>query len=125
MVTYFTFQELVKTNTGLENYPTDINLLANLVDLAKFLDQIRKELGLPIIVNSGYRSPQVNAKVGGVKTSHHTMCLAADIKCKDNAKLLEILKKHIKEIDQLIVYPTFIHISIAPLRRGQIILKAE
>lgn len=122
-IKYFTFNELVKTDTGLNNYPTNIKVIENLVELARFLDVIREELGMPIIINSAYRSDVVNFKVGGVKTSHHLYGLAADIKCKDNKKLLEILKNHIDKIDQMIVYKTFIHVSIAPLHRGQLIYK--
>ena len=59
---------------------------------------------LPIIVNSAYRSPEVNAKVGGVSSSYHVKGLAADIKCADMDKLLAILHSHLMEIDQLGIY---------------------
>ena len=83
MIKNFTFKELIKTDTGLDNTPSDMNVLCNICRLAAFLQTIRNELHLPIIVNSAYRSPEVNAKVGGVSSSYHVKGLAADIKCAD------------------------------------------
>ena len=100
----FSFNELTKTDTGLDNTPSDMNVLSNLCRLAAFLQTIRNELHLPIIVNSAYRSPEVNAKVGGVSSSYHVKGLAADIKCADMDKLLTILHSHLMEIDQLGIY---------------------
>ena len=103
-ITNFTFKELIKTNTGLENIPDDMNVLSNLCRLAAFLQTIRNELHLPIIVNSGYRSKEVNESVGGVLSSYHVKGLAADIKCADMDKLLTILHSHLMDIDQLGIY---------------------
>lgn len=103
-ITNFTFKELVKTDTGLDNIPDDMNVVKNLVKLAQFLQTIRNELHLPIIVNSGYRSKEVNESVGGVSSSYHVKGLAADIKCADMDKLLTILHSHLMEIDQLGIY---------------------
>lgn len=103
-ITDFTFKELVKTDTGLDNMPNDMNVVKNLVRLTQFLQTIRNELHLPIIVNSAYRSPEVNAKVGGVSSSYHVKGLAADIRCSDMDKLLTILHSHLMEIDQLGIY---------------------
>ena len=36
----------------------------------------------PIIINSAYRSPQVNKAVGGAATSNHLTGCAADIRCE-------------------------------------------
>ena len=103
-ITNFTFKELVKTDTGLDNIPNDMNVLNNLCRLAAFLQTIRNELHLPIIVNSAYRSPEVNEKVGGVSSSYHVRGLAADIKCSDMDKLLAVLHSHLMDIDQLGIY---------------------
>ena len=103
-ISNFSFRELIKTDTGLDNTPSDMNVLSNLCRLAAFLQTIRNELHLPIIVNSAYRSPEVNAKVGGVSSSYHVKGLAADIKCEDMDKLLTILHSHLMEIDQLGIY---------------------
>ena len=103
-ISNFSFNELTKTDTGIKNVPDDMNILSNICRLAAFLQTIRNELHLPIIVNSAYRSPEVNAKVGGVSSSYHVKGLAADIRCSDMDKLLTILHSHLMEIDQLGIY---------------------
>ena len=103
-ITNFTFKELVKTDTGLDNMPNDMNVVKNLAKLAQFLQTIRNELHLPIVVTSGYRSKEVNEAVGGVLSSYHVKGLAADIKCSDMDKLLTILHSHLMDIDQLGIY---------------------
>ena len=104
MITHFTFTEMTKTDSGLDNIPDDMNVIRNLVRLSEFLQIIRNELHLPIIVNSGYRSKEVNEAVGGVLSSYHVKGLAADIKCADMDKLLAVLHSHLMEIDQLGIY---------------------
>lgn len=104
MIKNFTFKELIKTDSGLDNIPDDMNIVKNLVRLSEFLQQIRNELHLPIIVNSAYRSKEVNEAVGGVSSSYHVKGLAADIKCKDMDKLLSVLHSHLMDIDQLGIY---------------------
>ena len=104
MIKNFTFKELIKTDTGLDNTPSDMNVVKNLVRLSELLQQIRNELQLPIIVNSAYRSKEVNEAVGGVSSSYHVKGLAADIKCSDMDKLLTILHSHLMDIDQLGIY---------------------
>lgn len=104
MIKNFTFKELIKTDSGLDNIPDDMNVVKNLVRLSEFLQQIRNELHLPIVVTSGYRSKEVNESVGGVLSSYHVKGLAADIKCSDMDKLLTILHSHLMDIDQLGIY---------------------
>ena len=104
MITNFTFKELIKTDTGLDNTPNDMNIIKNLVKVTEFLQVIRNELHQPIIVTSGYRSKEVNESVGGVYSSYHCKGLAADIKCSDMDKLLTILHSHLMDIDQLGIY---------------------
>lgn len=103
-ITHFTFTEMTKTDSGLDNIPDDMNVIRNLVRLSEFLQIIRNELQLPIIVNSGYRSKEVNESVGGVLSSYHVKGLAADVKCADMDKLLAVLHSHLMEIDQLGIY---------------------
>lgn len=103
-ISNFSFNELTKTDSGLDNIPDDMNVIRNLVRLSEFLQIIRNELQLPIIVNSGYRSKEVNESVGGVLSSYHVKGLAADIKCADMDKLLAVLHSHLMDIDQLGIY---------------------
>ena len=123
----FTLKELTKTNTGLPNLITDLEI-DNLSRLCqKVLQPLRDIYGKPIIVNSGYRSERVNKAVGGVPTSQHRRGEAADITAesvKENKRLFNILKT--MEFDQLISYGyRFLHVSytIRKPNRHQIILK--
>ena len=118
IISNFSFNELTKTDTGLDNIPNDMNVLSNLCRLASFLQTIRNELHLPIIVNSAYRSKEVNEAVGGVSSSYHVRGLAADIRCSDMDKLLAVLHSHLMDIDQLIIYfdknsQLFYHVGLA------------
>ena len=103
-ITNFTFNELIKTDTGLDNMPNDMNIIKNLCRLTDFLQMIRNELHLPIIVTSGYRSKEVNEAVGCASSSYHIKGLAVDIKCSDMDKLLSVLHSHLMDIDQLGIY---------------------
>ena len=83
------------------------------------LDPTRERYGRPITVNSGYRCPRHNAEVGGVAGSQHLRGEAADICPVKSEKIkvkseLERLGRLIVEngrFDQLIYYPTFVHVS--------------
>ena len=74
------------------------------------LDPLRECFGRPIYVSSGYRCPRHNREVGGVTHSQHVKGEAADIRCTDN-RLLERLIENQGKYDQLIIYPTFLHVS--------------
>ena len=83
----------------------------NLVSLVEeVLEPVRERLGRPIIVNSGYRCPIHNAAVGGVANSQHLRGEAADLHCYDDRRLARIIVEH-GRYDQLIIYPTFVHVS--------------
>ena len=74
------------------------------------LDPVREKLGMPIVVNSGYRCEKHNKDVGGVRNSQHLRGEAADIHCADNERLKQLIIENGK-FDQLITYPTFLHVS--------------
>lgn len=83
------------------------------------LDPAREKLGMPVVVNSGFRCPLHNAKMGGVggaakpgsgRVSQHVVGQAVDVHCADNRRLAKIIVANGKW-DQLILYPTFIHVS--------------
>ena len=78
--------------------------------VANVLDPVRDEYGKPIYVNSGYRCEAHNRKVDGVPKSQHLLGQAADIRCDDNAKLAKLIVQQ-GRFDQLIIYPTFLHVS--------------
>lgn len=112
---HFKFKELIVTQTGLDNTPSVDSHLANLASLWNTLNYVREKLGHPIIVNSAYRTEQVNKQVGGAKRSLHMQGRAADIRPKDLSKLDDLWKILYAEKDcysELIKYPTFIHFAL-------------
>ena len=113
---YFTFEELTSTQTGLYNCPVASSHLGNLACLWDVLNLIRSKLGRPIIINSAFRSPEVNRAVGGVKNSLHMQGRAADIRCAPEYmdELWSIIQQSDDELclSEKIRKPTFIHIAI-------------
>ena len=78
---HFTLEELTTTDhREFENTP-NASEIANLTRLADFLEQVREAVGgKPIMVNSAFRSKQVNDAVGSKDTSQHRIGCAADIR---------------------------------------------
>ena len=109
---YFSFHELITTDTGLDNIPSEMVHVENLCALADLLNEIRYELDAPLYVNSAFRTHEVNSCVGGAPRSLHCSGRAADIHTKDMAKLTEILLGIQDRLSEFIVYDTFIHIAL-------------
>ena len=94
----FTLEEMVATShPRLQDTPT----LAAQQNLQKLcilvLQPLRNTIGRPVYINSGYRSKQLNARVGGVPNSRHLLGRAADIHCDnlDYAKVIfDILRQN-------------------------------
>ena len=78
---HFTLEELTITDhREFKNEPNPVET-ANLVRTANLLEQIKSVLGgVPIMVNSAFRSKQVNDAVGSKDTSQHRLGCAADIR---------------------------------------------
>jgi len=115
----FTLAELTVSETaarnGLDNTPGPI-AYQNLVRLANFLEEVKKVLGgKPIMINSAYRGPEVNAHVGGSKNSQHMVGCAADIRVPGmtpNEVVKAIIASKL-QYDQLIrEFDSWTHISI-------------
>ena len=81
MTPHFTLEELTHTDhRTLDNTPNEQEL-ANLQRLAEFLENIKEALGgKPIMVNSAFRSKQVNDAVGSKDSSQHRIGCAVDIR---------------------------------------------
>ena len=121
---WFSLREMTRTSTGLPNQPPE-SYWANLKRLVDtLLDPLRNDLGAPVRVTSGYRSPQVNAAIGGSRTSRHMLGLAADIKVKGMesttlAERIEQLRQDgFLDYDQVIAYAAsrggHVHVGLAP-----------
>ena len=75
-------------------YPEVYNIpsheaIANLANLCTWLEVLRERSSQPIIINSGYRSPQLNRKVGGAATSNHLTGCAVDIRTNGMEQAIE------------------------------------
>ena len=79
----FTLAEMVKSETALrhdmDNTPGEAEIASLRLLCEKILQPVREHYGKGVKVNSGFRHPEVNAKVGGSKTSDHCKGQAADI----------------------------------------------
>ena len=143
---HFTLGELCKTKTGIENVPNE-EQVNNLKRLCQWLEQLRlrynqmrnekgemrngneemrNEVGeYPIVINSGFRSPEVNKAVGGVSTSNHLTGCAVDIRCigieqalRYAAILLDISDLNKEDFDELLIeqkaHTYWIHFAVKP-----------
>lgn len=125
----FTITELVKSDTadkhGISNTP-DINSLDNLLELIFYvLQPLRKKLGKPITITSGFRSTKVNQLVGGVGNSQHLYGQAADMVVNGitPAQLVEFVKNSGIEFDQCIDEGSWTHISFSKGHNRKQVLK--
>lgn len=118
---YFTFTEFERSATatrfGIDNtMPKEAKKnVAALVDTV--LDPLREAWGKPIIVNSGYRCPELNKAVGGSKSSHHLRGMAADITTGnrvENRRLFQLVMELGLPFTQLIDESNFswVHVSL-------------
>jgi hypothetical protein len=106
---YFTLEELTFSQTaarkGIDNRPNP-EQLANLTDAAQQLDRVRDLLWHPVYVLSGFRSPKLNAAIGGSKTSAHMRGEAFDIHCPVFGSVKDVfhaIRKSPIQFDQLIL----------------------
>jgi zinc D-Ala-D-Ala carboxypeptidase len=78
---HFTLEELTATSHREFDNTPKASELANLMRLAALLEQVKTLLdGKPVMINSGFRSKQVNDSVGSKDTSQHRIGCAADIR---------------------------------------------
>lgn len=130
----FWLNEFIRSQTatrlGIDNTPPP-DVIDNLKLLcANILQPFRDAIGHPIFISSGYRCPELNAEIGGSKTSDHRFGLAADIdSANNNVFYYNHLRDKFKNVfDQLIWefgddnYPAWVHVSYNPARmRGEIL----
>jgi zinc D-Ala-D-Ala carboxypeptidase len=121
----FTLEEFTDSQTaarrGLNNVPPpSSHERKGIQRTAEVMEKVRTLLGdKPILVSSGYRSPPVNAAVGGSKNSAHMSGLAVDFSCPGFGTPKQICKKlepHMKAlgVDQLIhEYDTWVHLGLS------------
>ena len=128
---HFSLRELTKTKTGIENVPNE-EQVNNLKRLCGWLEQLRRRWNNiygdgddPIIINSGFRSSEVNKAVGGATLSNHLTGCAVDIRCigveqaiRYASLLLDISDLNKEDFDELLIeqkaHIYWIHFAVKP-----------
>jgi hypothetical protein len=118
-------REVTKSNTaikyGIDNSPSEVHLRSLKEIAVKVFQPIRDHFDKPIHVTSGYRSPELNSKIGGSRTSSHCSGEALDLdadltKGLTNREIFDFIRKNL-EFDQLIYEfgnefePDWVHVS--------------
>ena len=123
---HFTLGEFIRSK-----YPEVYNIpsheaIANMKRLCIWLEVLRERVGHSIIINSGYRSPQLNRKVGGAANSNHLTGCAADIRTSGYeqaivyaAILINYAKESQQEFDELLIEKNrygavWLHFAVRP-----------
>lgn len=117
----FKLEEFDSNKHHREGIPVEavpLSLMPNVRELARNLQILRHYIGKPIIINSGYRSPEYNKIVGGKTHSFHMQAMAADIIVKGMTPLelrdivLELIKEGSLSEGGVGLYDTFVHYDI-------------
>ena len=131
---HFTLGEMTKSSSHPEVYNIPSHeAIANLKRLCGWLEVLReaspgpsKKRGEPIVINSGYRSPQLNRKVGGAPTSNHLTGCAVDIRTNGMeqaicyaAILIDYAKETQQDYDELLIEKNrygavWLHFAVRP-----------
>lgn len=119
---HFTLDELTHTDhREYENTPNEQEL-ANLKRLAAFLEQVKTALGgKPVMVNSAFRSKQVNDAVGSKDSSQHRLGCAVDIRVPELTpdQVVKTIMAAGLPYDQLIrEFDRWTHVSIPNVAGG-------
>ena len=126
MTPHFTLAELTATShRQFDNTPNEEET-ANLQRLAEFLERVKEALdGKPIMINSAFRSKQVNDSVGSKDTSQHRTGCAADFKVpgmSPDAVVRTIIEAGLP-FDQIIrEFDAWTHVSISDKPRRQALI---
>lgn len=123
----FSLNEMTQSETalrkGLDNAPTQTIISALQLLVVNVLQPVRDHYSKGVKVNSGYRSPEVNASVGGSKTSDHCKGQAADIEIPGiaNAELANYIKDSLQYTQLILEFYTpgipdsgWVHVSYDP-----------
>ena len=126
LTAHFTLEEFCASSTasrlGIYNRPPD-DLIPTLTVTAQGMERVRNILGKPIHVDSGYRSLELNRRIGSRDTSQHVKGEAVDFVCPEFGTPLEIcrLLRTVMvdlSIDQLIhEYGSWVHVSFTATPR--------
>ena len=124
---HFSLGEFTKSNSHPEVYNIPSHeAIANLKRICVWLEALRERAGTPIRINSGYRSPQLNRKIGGVANSNHLTGCAVDIRVSGMeqliryaAILLDYAEESHQDFDELLIEKNrygaiWLHFAVRP-----------
>jgi len=104
----FTLNEMVRSNTatakGINNKPSIQHIVNATAHAALILQPLRIRVGKPVMITSWYRCPELNAAVGGSKTSTHMTGAATDIRIAGMTpeQIIDVAKELNLPTDQII-----------------------
>ena len=123
---HFTLGEMTTSNhKEVYNIPSH-EAIANLKRLCGWLEVLRERSGGPVRINSGYRSPQLNRKIGGAPTSNHLTGCACDIRVAGMEQairyaviLLDYSRESNQDFDELLIEKNrygaiWVHFAVRP-----------
>ena len=112
---YFTYEEFDSPDSTDSGLNMDDSFL-------RMLDSAREAAGTPFRINSGFRTPKHNKKVGGSENSSHLRGFAADIHVTSNSTRYVILEALLNlGFNRIGVADTFIHVDADPIKTKNII----
>lgn len=112
----FSLEEFTHSDTAqrlkIDNAPGSEQIINLCALVHHVLQPLRDHYGQPVKISSGFRCPALNKAVGGVSRSQHMRGQAADIKIQGVTPTLiaDYIANHLP-YDQVIIYPTFVHVS--------------
>lgn len=111
ITTYFDEKELYSCISSQEYNDVKFCHMDNFIKLVCLMQTVRIMLGKPMYITSWFRNYEHNRRVGGVPTSQHLSCAAFDFQtCLEPKTVVRLLNT--VDYGQLIIYPTFYHISL-------------
>lgn len=125
---HFTLAEMTHTaHKGVNNDPDALQRESLMLLCVNVLEPLRERLGMPIFIGSGFRSAELNRKVGGSPRSQHMRGEAADIVVQGMkvAEVVKLIREMNLPVDQCIdEFGAWIHISHrrGTWQRGQYLL---
>uniref|UniRef100_A0AAU8AX11 Murein endopeptidase K n=1 Tax=Dulem virus 189 TaxID=3145666 RepID=A0AAU8AX11_9VIRU len=83
-------------------------------ELVDLLESVRIKFGKPVIINSGYRTPSYNEKIGGAMLSQHMLGTAADIHIEgvSPAEIAATVDSWIPNSGGIGIYKSFVHVDV-------------
>ncbi len=132
---HFSYQEFIKSQTatrkGISNEPDDTQLYNMKMICANILEPVRDNFGGPVIITSGFRSPELCVAIGSSTNSQHAKGEAADFEISgvSNKELADWIHDNLP-YDQLILEffdgkdpnSGWVHCSHKPENRGQYLI---